>query len=272
MALDSAQKRQAVPGAGRPWMRGQFPDVAKGRAWRSSVGLSYPVAAFAADATAAISGTTAFTEALVQAGGEPIVITIANDNWVAAGAVFNAQRQNILNGISSAQSEVTGWNNEIRDKELVTSVVRTSNTVVTITLSPASAYNVAQNETITVVVPNEALTTSTSPLTATPIIGVTADAPLLADHILKFQSASNIVKMTAAVPALGFIELEAGGSLLQETGLEIDIGATDLENHILKFESSSNIIKMIDAVPTLAFIQLEAGGSLLQETGLEIEN
>lgn len=222
--------------------------------------------------TATVSGTTAFTEAQVQAGGESIVITIANDTWVAAGAVFNAQRQNILNGISSAQSEINGWNNEIRDKEVVSSVVRTSNTVVTITLSASSAYNVAQNETITVVVPDEALTGSPDALTATPTIGVTADAPLLADHILKFQSASNIVSMVGAVPALGFIQLEAGGSILQETGLEIDIGTTDLEDHILKFESASNIIKMTDAVPTLAFIQIESGGNLLQETGLEIEN
>ena len=256
-------------------MRGQFPDVAKGREWRSSIGLSYPVANFQAPplgVIAAISGTTAFTEAQVQAGGEPIVITIANDTWVAAGAVFDAQRQNILNGISSAQSEITGWNNEVRDKEVVSSVVRTSNTVVTITLSAAGAYNVAQNETITVVVPDEALTNSPSALTATPTIGVTADAPLLADHILKFQSASNIVTMIGAVPALGFIQLEAGGSILQETGLEIDIGATDLEDHTVKFQSASNIIKMIDAVPTLAFILIDTGGSLLQETGLEIEN
>lgn len=46
MALDSAAKRQAVPGAGRPWMRGQSPSAGKGREWRSSVGVSYPVADF----------------------------------------------------------------------------------------------------------------------------------------------------------------------------------------------------------------------------------
>ena len=46
MALDSAAKRQAVPGVGRPWMRGQFPAVGKGREWRSSAGMSYPVANF----------------------------------------------------------------------------------------------------------------------------------------------------------------------------------------------------------------------------------
>jgi len=46
MALDTAQKRAAVPGVGRPWMRSISPDSGKGREWRSSVGLSYPVANF----------------------------------------------------------------------------------------------------------------------------------------------------------------------------------------------------------------------------------
>lgn len=48
MALDTAAKRQAVPGVARPWMRGQLPSAGKGREWRSSAGLSYPVANFQA--------------------------------------------------------------------------------------------------------------------------------------------------------------------------------------------------------------------------------
>jgi len=193
------------------------------------------------DVTAVIGGTTAFTEAQVQAGGETIVITITNDTWVAAGAAFDAQRQNIINGISSAQSEITGWNKEVRDKEVVTAVVRTSSTVVTVTLSAASAYNVAQNETITVVVPDEALVTSSSSVTGTPTIGVTADAALLADHILNFASVSR--------------NLEFVGNPARRT----------------EFSSVSNVIKIVGTVPRLAFILLDTDGSLLQENGLEIE-
>lgn len=244
MALDSRAKRQAVIGNGRAWLRAPFPNAAKNAEWRASVGSVYPVAAFAVglDPVATITGTTAFTEAQVQAGGETIVITIVNDTWPAAGAAFNAQRQNILNGISSAQSEITGWNNEVRDKEVVGSVVRTSSTVVTITLTAASAYNVAQNETITVVVPDEALVTTTSAVTATPTIGVTADAALLADHILNFSSLSR---------NLAFV-----GNPARRT----------------EFASVSNIIKMVGTVPPLAFILIDTGGSLLQENGAEIEN
>ena len=50
MALDTAQKRAAVPGVARPWMRSISPDVGKGREWRASAGLSYPVANFQAPA------------------------------------------------------------------------------------------------------------------------------------------------------------------------------------------------------------------------------
>lgn len=48
MALDSALKRFAVVGVGRPYMRSTFPVAAKTEAWRVSVGLAYPVAALSA--------------------------------------------------------------------------------------------------------------------------------------------------------------------------------------------------------------------------------
>jgi len=132
-------------------------------------------------AVAVITGTAAagLTEAEVVAGGETIIITLTNDTWVAAGATFNAQRQNIIDGLDSAQSEVTGWNAEVRDNEVVTAVVRTSDTVVTITLSAAAAYDVTADETITVTVPASALVTSATELTATPTIAVTADAEVV---------------------------------------------------------------------------------------------
>ena len=43
MPVDSAIKRKAVPGVGRPFMRSQQSDIAKGQAWRQSAGLTYPI-------------------------------------------------------------------------------------------------------------------------------------------------------------------------------------------------------------------------------------
>ena len=133
-----------------------------------------PYAAFAAAVTASVTGS--FTEAQVVAGGEAIVITLVSDTWVASGATFNAQRQNIIDGLDAATSPANGWNNEVRDKEVVGAVVRTSNTDVTITLTASASYDITVDETITVTVPADALTSTAVPITATPTIGVTAAA------------------------------------------------------------------------------------------------
>jgi hypothetical protein len=121
----------------------------------------------AASGTAAVSGTAtaSITEADIVAGGKTIVITLTNDTWVTSGATFNAIRQDIIDGLDSAQSELLGWNNEVRDKEIVGAVVRTSDTVVTITLTASPLYDITANETITITVPATAVS-SGAPITA----------------------------------------------------------------------------------------------------------
>lgn len=41
MAIDSAAKRQAATGVGRPWKRGPAPDAMTGKLWRAAVGNTY---------------------------------------------------------------------------------------------------------------------------------------------------------------------------------------------------------------------------------------
>jgi hypothetical protein len=91
------------------------------------------------------------------------------------GAGFGSKRQLIINGLTSAQTETKGWNNEVKAKLPVSAVVRTSNTVVTITLAAESGYDVTAQETITVTVPGSALTGGL-PIVATPTFTV---APVL---------------------------------------------------------------------------------------------
>ena len=192
-------------------------------------------------ATATVGGATALTEPLIFAGAQVLTITLANDTWLAAGTPFNQIRQIILNGLTSAQSEQTGWNKEVRDKESIVSVVRTSSTVVTITLTAAPDYDITVNETITVTVPKEALTTSTSDLVSSVTIGVTATAPIIAAHSIDFtSSAFQIVFVSAArstsfesvsnatigiqaeiTDDVRFLLLEDGGRLLLESGGKI---------------------------------------------------
>jgi hypothetical protein len=110
-------------------------------------------------ATATITGTVTSNihEGDIVAGGKTIVITLAGDSWLVSGATFNAIRQDIIDGLDSAQAEGTGWNAEVRDKQGVAGVVRTSDSVVTITLDAQAAYNITALETITVTVPASAV-------------------------------------------------------------------------------------------------------------------
>jgi hypothetical protein len=119
--------------------------------------------------SAAVTGTAGdgATEAEIVTGGGTIIITLSGDTWVTAGGTFDAIRQDIIDGLDSAQSETNGWNAEVRDKQGVSGVVRTSDTVVTITLDAQAAYDITATETITVTVPDSAVA-GTGPYTATP--------------------------------------------------------------------------------------------------------
>jgi len=94
----------------------------------------YISTAVPASATLSGSATASITKWDIKAGGKQVILDLTNDTWVAAGAAFDAIRQDILDGLVSAQNEINGWNNIVTPNEPVTSVVRTSSTRVTITL------------------------------------------------------------------------------------------------------------------------------------------
>ena len=149
----------------------------------------------AGGATVALTGTvvSSIIESDITAGGKTIILTLTNDTFVTAGATFDAQRQNIIDGIDSAQSETTGWDAEVKAKLAVTTVVRTSDTVVTITLSAQSGYDITAQETITATVPATALTTSVAAVVASPtftidIVSTTNLPPSV------FHNANQIIK------------------------------------------------------------------------------
>lgn len=111
--------------------------------------------------------TSSITESDIVAGGKTIILTLTNDTWVASGVAFDAERQNIINGIDSAQSEAFGWDAVVKATLGVAAVVRTDDTTVTITLTAFASYNITSTETITATVPASALTGGNS-VVATP--------------------------------------------------------------------------------------------------------
>lgn len=130
------------------------------------------VNAAGAPVSAAVTGTLRPAVAQdIRDGGKTIILTLTGDTWVASGATFDAQRQAIIDGLDSAQSEGTGWNAEVRDAIAVTTVVRTSDTIVTITLPALADYAITAAETITPTIPGAALT-GASPIVADETISV----------------------------------------------------------------------------------------------------
>jgi hypothetical protein len=124
--------------------------------------------------TAALTGTLAddATEAQIVSGGETLIITLTGDTWDATIGADNAKTTALIAGIDSAQSETNGWDACVKANLDYNDVVRTSATVVTITLGAEATYDITANETITVTVPATAVAGS-DPIVATPTFDVT---------------------------------------------------------------------------------------------------
>ena len=110
------------------------------------------------DPHAVVTGTflTTPTEAEVVTGGQTVIITLSGATWAASGTAFDGQRQNIINGLSSWESEAGGLAT-VKAAAVVTNVVRTSATIVTITLPATAGYSITANETWRFKVPPTAL-------------------------------------------------------------------------------------------------------------------
>ena len=91
-------------------------------------------------------------------------------------SAFNLARADIIAGLDAASSPALGWNAEVRDGSLQPQhVIRTSDTIVTITLPATATYDISAQETITVTVPASALVLA-APITGSPTFTVDAVA------------------------------------------------------------------------------------------------
>jgi len=117
----------------------------------------------------------AYDPAAFGAGGTDTT----DDSWCALTVAlrpvvttpFADARSAIRDGLDSAQSEAAGWDAKVKPNIPLANIVRTSDTVCTITLQAQSDYNITAQETITVTVPSTALTGGDA-LVATPTFTV----------------------------------------------------------------------------------------------------
>jgi hypothetical protein len=156
-------------------------------------------------ATATLSGTgiASITEADVVAGGKTLIVTLDGTSWVASGATFDAQRDEIRDGFDSAQSEGTGWDAVVKAGQGVAGVVRTSDFVMTLTLDAFATYDITAQETITCIVPSTAIVLAAA-ITAAPTLTVdTAGGSVPADLVLGTIAAVAVVSnLTVGTPRI----------------------------------------------------------------------
>lgn len=84
---------------------------------------------------------------------------------------FADARAAIRDGLDSAQSEAAGWDAKVKPNIPLANIVRTSDTVCTVTLQAQADYDISAQETITWTLPGSALTGG-SPIVATPTFTV----------------------------------------------------------------------------------------------------
>ncbi len=125
-------------------------------------------------AAAFLSGTMlSATESQMVSGGRVLGINLTAETWVAAGATFDAQRQNIIDGVVSAQAEAAGFN-ALRASIPVVNVVRVSDVRVEITVPAFPTYEITVSEVLTVTVPATS-TVGAVEYAAAPTAVITAD-------------------------------------------------------------------------------------------------
>lgn len=121
--------------------------------------------------TVALTGTMVaggVVESEIVTGSETLIITLTGDTWVATIGSDNAITTAFLAAITGDDPGSNGFDAEVT---LVHgNLVRTSNTVLTLTLPSAGSYSVGVDEDITVAVPESAVTLGVSP--ATPAVVV----------------------------------------------------------------------------------------------------
>jgi hypothetical protein len=125
--------------------------------------------------SAAITGTitASVDESDIVTGGKTSIITLTDDHWIAAGAgSFDLQRDEIIAGHDSNQSEALGWDLVPKALQSLGGVARTSDTVVTVTWDAFATYNITANETITVTVPATATVNGVA-MTGSPTFTIT---------------------------------------------------------------------------------------------------
>jgi hypothetical protein len=116
--------------------------------------------------------TGSLTENNMLRGGDNIQLTAVGATWLPAGSAFDNSRQSLLDGLTSSLTTVQGWNSRAKAQLSPANVVRSSNTVVTITLPAIDGYYILAPDNVTAVITGSILSDSGSNLIAAPTFSI----------------------------------------------------------------------------------------------------
>jgi hypothetical protein len=172
------------------------------------------------NATCAVTGTAiagGVTEAQIVNGGETLILTLTNGTWAASGSVFNALRQSFLDGLVGTTSGTYSWLTAVIGQGVVSNVVRTSDTIVTITLPAAAAFGIVADETVSITIPANSIVNTAGATVAATLVPITAPTFVVTSGI-------PTVAITGTLVAGGVTEAQVvtGG----ETGILTITGGT----------------------------------------------
>ncbi|HTG26043.1 MAG TPA: WD40 repeat domain-containing protein [Reyranella sp.] len=178
-------------------------------------------------ATCALSGnfiTSTLRDSTIPIGTRLLIFTLTGATFPAAGAAFDAERANILNGVSSDRSDPHGFLAEVLPYLLanLSCLVRTSGTVATLTFpgsngySGAHAYEIPASETLTWVVPASS-NSSGAPITCTPTRTITFVAPVATTVTVDFSNTTT----------------NGGGTQVSRFGMLNGFSATDPPDNLI---------------------------------------
>jgi|GEM_PF-2059076 len=173
--------------------------------------------------TAAISGTVTSaplpTEADIIAGGRTIIITLTNDTWATDVASNTSKRTALLNALTSA-SESKEWKKVVTAlKASPIALLRTSDTVVTITLPTCSDYNIAADQVVSLTIPRTVLTKAT--------------ANVIASNTFTISPVNPTAAITGTITTATETDIFEGGSTIIIT-LTDDTWASDVTSNATK--------------------------------------
>lgn len=128
--------------------------------------LTVTIGTITEDTSVALTGTAiagGVLESEIVTGSETVIYTVTGDTWVATIGDDNGITTAFLAGITGDDAGANGFDDEVA---LVHgNLVRTSATILTLTLPAAGSYSIAADETISSVIPATAFTNKSEPLT-----------------------------------------------------------------------------------------------------------